>query len=123
MNAVYKAHPALWKLDNDPAGFSWIDANDAGRNVFSFVRRAPGHRDLVCVANFAGHPHEGFRLGLPSVGRWSEVLNTDAEVYYGSGVGNLGTITATAGDHHGQPAYADIVVPPLATVWFRRDED
>ena len=89
--------------------------------MFSFVRRSPGQPDLVCVANFAGQPHEGFRLGLPSAGTWSEVLNTDAAAYSGSGVGNLGRITATRGDHVGQPAYADIVVPPLATVWFRKE--
>ena len=122
MNATYVASGALWGRDNDPAGFAWIDANDAGRNTFSFVRRSPGHPDLVCVANFSGQPHENFRLGLPSAGTWAEVLNTDAEAYSGSGVGNLGAIHATAGDHHGQPAYADIVVPPLATVWFRRDD-
>ncbi|MCW2737841.1 alpha amylase C-terminal domain-containing protein, partial [Nocardioides sp.] len=123
MNATYAASGALWGRDNDPSGFAWIDANDAGRNVFSFVRRSPGHPDLVCVANFAGHPHESLRLGLPSAGTWTEVLNTDAEAYTGSGVGNLGSITAVPGEHHGQPAYADIVVPPLATVWFRRSED
>jgi 1,4-alpha-glucan branching enzyme len=121
MNATYKASGALWGRDNDPAGFQWLDANDAGRNTFSFVRRAPGHPDLVCVANFAGTPHEGYRLGLPSAGAWTEVLNTDASAYHGSGVGNLGSISAVEGDHHGQPAYADIVVPPLATVWFRKD--
>jgi 1,4-alpha-glucan branching enzyme len=75
----------------------------------------------VCVANFAGTPHEGYRLGMPSAGTWTEVLNTDAAPYHGSGVGNLGSITAVEGDHHGQPAHADIVVPPLATVWFRKD--
>ena len=79
-------------------------------------RRGP---DLVCVSNFSAVPHEGYRLGLPSAGQWDEVLNTDAEVYTGSGVGNLGAVTAVEGDHLGQPAYADIVVPPLATVWFR----
>ena len=122
MNTTYAASGALWGRDNDPAGFAWIDANDAGRNTFSFVRHSRGHPDLVCVANFAGTPHEGYRLGLPDAGRWTEVLNTDAESYSGSGVGNLGSITAVAGEHHGQPAYADIVVPPLATVWFRRDD-
>lgn len=122
MNAAYKDTGALWGRDNDPEGFQWIDANDAGRNTFAFVRRAPGHPDLVCVANFAGNPHEGYRLGLPSAGTWSEVLNTDAQAYLGSGVGNLGSIQGVAGDHHGQPAHADIVVPPLATVWFRRSD-
>ena len=76
---------------------------------------------MVCVSNFAGSPHDTYRLALPSAGTWHEVLNTDAESYTGSGVGNLGAITAVEGEHLGQPAYADIVVPPLATVWFRKD--
>ena len=72
------------------------------------------------MANFAAVPHEGYRLGLPQAGVWDEVLNTDAESYTGSGVGNMGSVTAVEGDWSGQPAYADIVVPPLATVWLRR---
>ncbi|HCB02818.1 MAG TPA: 1,4-alpha-glucan branching enzyme [Nocardioides bacterium] len=123
LNTTYADSPAMWQLDDDPAGFQWIDANDAGRNVFSFIRRGGDAPDLVCVSNFAAIPHENYRLGLPSVGAWDEVVNTDAESYTGSGVGNLGGITGVEGDHLGQPAYADIVVPPLATVWFRARTD
>ncbi len=122
LNAVYKASPAVWRLDADGAGFEWVDANDAGRSVFSFVRRVPDDDavpDLVCVSNFAGSPHGDYRLGLPAAGVWEEVLNTDAGAYSGSDVGNLGSVTAVEGGHHGQPAHADITVPPLATVWFR----
>ena len=78
--------PALWSRDHEPEAFSWIDANDASRNVFSFVRRGDSEPDLVCVANFAAIPHD-YRLGLPAAGTWEEVLNTDAELYGGSGVG------------------------------------
>ncbi|MDX6373167.1 MAG: 1,4-alpha-glucan branching enzyme [Nocardioidaceae bacterium] len=120
LNAAYVASPALWQRDDDPGGFQWIDANDAGRNTFTFIRRAASGPDLACVSNFAAVPHEGYRLGLPSAGQWDEVLNTDAATYTGSGVGNLGGVTAVDGEHRGQPAYADVVVPPLATVWFRK---
>ena len=87
---------------------------------------APDAPDVVCVSNFASIPHEHYRLGLPAEGEWREILNTDAEIYGGSGVGNLGAVTATAdpslADTPGaSAAYAEIVVPPLATVWFRRD--
>ncbi|MCB0909634.1 MAG: alpha amylase C-terminal domain-containing protein, partial [Nocardioidaceae bacterium] len=98
----------------------WIDADDAANNVFSFVRRGADSSDVVCIANFAAIPHGEFRIGLPSAGRWEEVVNTDAASYTGSGVGNLGAVEAVAGDWSGQPAHADIVVPPLATVWLRR---
>ena len=76
--------------------------------------------DVVCVANFAAQPHHDYRLPMPVAGEWEEVLNTDAEGYTGSGVGNLGTVTAVDGEQAGQPAHATIVVPPLATVWLRR---
>ncbi len=119
LNATYRASEALWGSDADPAGFAWVDGNDAGRNTFSFVRRSPGAPDLVCVSNFAAVPHEDYRLGLPAAGTWDEVLNTDADGYTGSGVGNLGSVQASDGEWSGQPAHADVVLPPLATVWFR----
>ncbi len=121
LNAAYAASPAVWSRDDDPASFQWIDANDAGRNTFSFIRRAKGAQDVVCVSNFSAVPHTDFRLGLPSAGEWHEVLNTDASAYTGSGVGNLGSVTAHDGPHDGQPAHATIVVPPLATIWLRRN--
>ena len=121
LNAAYVDSPALWARDNDPSGFQWVDANDAGRNVFSWIRRGrDGDPDVACVANFASVPHDDYRLGLPASGEWDEIVNTDAEAYSGSGVGNYGAVTAVDGDWSGQPAYATIVVPPLATVWFRR---
>ncbi len=120
LNRVYRDCPALWRADDDPAGFAWIDGNDAGRNTFAHLRRSPGAADVACVTNFAAVPHEGYRLGLPSAGTWEEVLNTDAAGYAGSGVGNLGAVEAVEGDWSGQPAHAEVVLPPLATVWFRR---
>ena len=121
LNRAYVDSPAIWSRDDEPASFEWIDANDAGRNVFSFARHgSDGSPDLVCVANFAATPHGDYRLGLPAAGRWDEVVNTDAAAYAGSGVGNLGAIEAVEGEVDGQPAHATLVLPPLATVWFRK---
>ena len=118
LNRVYGESRALWSRDSDPGGFGWIDANDAGNNVFSFLRYGDDGSVLACVANFSAVPHEGYRIGLPHAGRWDEVLNTDAEAYVGSGVGNLGGVEAGADAWHGQPASATLRVPPLATVWL-----
>ena len=120
LNRVYKESPALFTGDTDPAGFSWIDADDVVGNVFSFVRYGRDGSRLVCVANFAGVPHEGYRIGLPGGGVWEEVLNTDAEVYAGSGVGNLGRVVAEDRGFHGLPASAAVRVPPLGVVWLRQ---
>ncbi|TFV63250.1 1,4-alpha-glucan branching protein GlgB [Geodermatophilus sp. DF01-2] len=126
LNARYKETAALWSQDVDPAGFQWIDANDASGNVLSFLRYAgPGAggagtdgQALACVANFAGSAHHGYRIGLPRPGSWREVLNTDAAGYGGSGSGNMGGIEAVAEPWHGQPCSATLTAPPLGTVWF-----
>jgi 1,4-alpha-glucan branching enzyme len=119
LNRTYAGAPELWSLDSDPAGFAWIDANDATGNVFSFLRSAEGEPTLACIANFSPVPHERYRLGLPSRGRWEEVLNTDAHAYGGSGVGNLGEVEAGPEPWHGQPASAVLRLPPLGTLWLR----
>ena len=119
LNSVYVETPALWTRDSDPGGFSWIDANDADNNVFSFLRWDNQDGALACVANFAGVPHEGYRVGLPYAGHWDEVLNTDAATYTGSGVGNLGRVEADASPWHAQPASVTLRLPPLGTLWLR----
>ena len=118
LNSVYLDTPALWSQDCDPAGFTWLEADDAGGNTVAFVRWGSDGSALVSITNFSGQPRESYRLGLPFAGEWSEVINTDAESYGGSGVGNLGTVTAHAEPSHGQPASASLRVPPLGTVWL-----
>ncbi|MCB0922508.1 MAG: 1,4-alpha-glucan branching protein GlgB, partial [Actinobacteria bacterium] len=118
LNAEYRANPALWSLDVDPGGFEWIDANDAGGNTFSWLRRSDNGDLLVCVVNFSAVPHFDYRIGLPEGGRWREVLNTDAQEYGGSGVGNFGGVEADDWEWHGRPFSASISVPPLGAVWL-----
>jgi 1,4-alpha-glucan branching enzyme len=118
LNRAYTAHKALWQADFSPAGFSWIDANDAIGNVISFLRFADGAPPMACVANFSGQPHFNYRIGLPVAGRWREVINTDAAAYGGSGVGNYGAVQAATEPCHGRPASAELSVPPLAVLWL-----
>lgn len=118
LNAAYRAHPALYTQDADALGFEWIDANDAAGNVASFLRYGTDGSVLVCVANFSGGPHEGYRVGLPHTGRWREVLNTDSELYGGSGVGNLGEVVAGTEPSHGRPASAVLRLPPAGVIWL-----
>jgi 1,4-alpha-glucan branching enzyme len=119
LNARYRETPALWSQDIDPAGFHWIDANDATGNVFSFLRRGADGSVLACIVNFSPVPHDQYRLGLPKPGRWEEILNTDADIYFGSGVGNFGAVEAESSEWHGQPASAMLRVPPLGAIWLR----
>jgi len=73
---------------------------------------------MACVFNFAGTEHSRYRLGLPLAGTWREVLNSDAAIYNGSGVGNFGAVQAIATPWHGRPASTELVLPPTSAVWL-----
>jgi 1,4-alpha-glucan branching enzyme len=120
LNLAYRDEPALWEVDFEPAGFCWLEANDADANVIAFARfAAEGTRALVCACNFSPVPREGYRIGLPRGGAWQEVLNTDDERYGGGGIVNAAPITAEARPWHDQPCSAEVTLPPLAVVWLR----
>jgi len=122
LNAAYRARPALWEQDSSPSGFGWLASHDADHNVFAFVRWSLDGTPLVCIVNFAGVPWDGYSVALPwGVDRaqvWDEVLNTDAEQYGGSGVGNYGQVHAIDEGQDGWPARAWLRVPPLGALWL-----
>src|SRR5271168_212783 len=82
---------------------------------------APDDVPIAMITNFTSVPREDYRIGLPHAGIWREVMNTDATHYGGSGVGNMGAVTASAVPSHGFPASVSVMVPPLATVYLRLD--
>ncbi len=119
LNGVYRDERALWDNDFDASGFWWLEPNDAERNVVAFARASEGERDvLACVANLSPQPRHDYRIGLPRAGRWREAINTDADVYGGSGVGNLGGVEAGPTPWHGQPFSATLTLPPLGVLWL-----
>ena len=93
---------------------SWVGANftdDADRSVLVYLRKHDD--DVVLVAcNFTPVPREGYEVQVPTDGAWDEVLNTDAEEYGGSGIGNLGSVSASGG-------VLTLTLPPLAAVYLR----
>jgi 1,4-alpha-glucan branching enzyme len=130
LNRSYQKKSSLWEVDGEPAGFEWIDANNASENIVSFIRRSAGGtsqsnadssstgRELICVCNFAPVLRENHQLGLPRQGTYRLLTNTDAEVYGGSGVKIAKAIKAKEEPIHGQPYSATLTLPPLATLWF-----
>ena len=146
INALYKKHAALYQLDDDPAGFRWIDANDAPQSVASFVRFPAQPRStlpaadpaatattatiaptvpvgtkgvhVVFVGNFTPLPRHGYRVGVPRRCRYVEVLNTDAKEYGGSGLGNHGSAAIEAVPSHGFDQSIVLTLPPLAALWL-----
>jgi 1,4-alpha-glucan branching enzyme len=119
LNGLMRESPALHARDFDPAGFEWVDCNDADASVLTFLRRAEGAPDVLVALNFTPVPREGYRVGVPRGGAWREVLNSDAREYGGSGVGNWGGREAEPVPAHGRPFSVPLTLPPLGAVFLR----
>jgi 1,4-alpha-glucan branching enzyme len=116
LNRLYRAEPALHQQDFSGAGFQWIDCNDADNSVVAYLRRDRGGRAIAVVCNFTPVPRHGYELGVPHGGRWRELLNSDAPLYGGSGLGNAGGVVAREAPAHGQRWSVALTLPPLAVL-------
>ena len=116
LNRLYRSRPALHEIDFEPAGFEWIEADDAELSVLAYLRRARDGSMVFVVANFTPLPRANYRVGVPVAGRWRELLNSDAALYGGSGVGNLGAVESIPLAAHGRVQSLELTLPPLAVL-------
>ena len=117
LNALYRTTRALHELDCEADGFEWAVADDADQSVLAFWRKSRGSEPpALVVCNFTPLPRHGFRIGVPVKAAWLERLNTDAEVYGGTNIGNSGAVTTEAIPSHGRPFSITLTLPPLATI-------
>ncbi len=124
LNDLYKREPALHKRDFEPQGFEWVDFHDWENSVISFTRKGHGQNDTVLViCNFTPIPRHNYKVNVPKVGIWQELLNSDAAEYGGSGIGNLGGIVAIPSAY--QPNYYTmaLTLPPLGVLFFKHKEE
>ena len=120
LNALYRREPALYQVDDDFRGFEWIDFRDAEASVISFMRFAQDRSDfIVIVCNFTPTPRLKYRIGVPQPGVYREILNTDAEMFGGSNMGNAGFAATENVPCHHHPVSLSITLPPLAVVAFK----
>ena len=118
LNRLHREHAALHELDFSPDGFEWVHADDHLQSVLSFLRRGTDDELVLAVLNFTPVPRHHYRLGVTVSGRWRELLNTDAEAYGGSGLGNLGGVEAELVPTHGRPYSVSLTLPPLSAVFL-----
>ncbi len=119
LNKTYKENTALYQLDNKPEGFDWLVVDDNQNSVFAFERRDSNGERIVVVSNFTPVVRENYRIGVNEEGEYEEILNTDSAYYKGSNVGNFGVVTTEDIESHGKAQSISVVVPPLATIYFR----
>jgi 1,4-alpha-glucan branching enzyme len=122
LNRIYRSEPALYRRDDSPDGFQWIDPEDADRSVLSFMRVDRDRANyVVVICNMTPVVRSGYRLGVPDCVGFREILNTDAEIYGGSNVGNAGRLRADPVADRGYPASLNLTLPPLSTLILRPD--
>jgi len=123
LNRLYREEPALHLRDHDPAGFEWIDCSDYRNSITSFVRKdGPTANQILAVFNHSVTPQEGYRIGVPRSGRWTEILNSDAEIYGGRGWGNYGGRLSETVSAHGQAQSLSLVLPALSCLVMKHAE-
>jgi 1,4-alpha-glucan branching enzyme len=119
LNRFYRAQAALYEVDFDPAGFEWIDCNDSEASVVSLLRKGRGENDIVLiVCNFTPVVRHNYLIGTPRGGVWNERLNSDAKIYGGSGVGNLGEVESAPVSCHGRRYSLALTLPPLSVLFL-----
>jgi 1,4-alpha-glucan branching enzyme len=116
LNALVVSEPALYQRDDDPGGFDWVLPDDDLESLVAFVRRPDEGRPVLVVCNFTPVPRHNVLLGVPEGGFWRELVNSDAEVYGGSGVGNLGGVDSHPVHWRGWPEAVTLTAPPLGVV-------
>jgi len=123
LNRAYRDHPALHLYDCKPAGFEWVDCSDTEQSVVSLLRKGSSPEDLMLVVcNFTPVPRMNYHLGVPRGGCWTEMLNSDAKEYGGSGYGNFGGVEATPIAFHNKPYSLTLTLPPLAAIFLKHQE-
>ncbi|AXR06825.1 1,4-alpha-glucan branching protein GlgB [Salinimonas sediminis] len=119
LNQLYRLHPALFELDHDPAGFSWVDHHNADQSVISFVRNSIDKRQQVYViSNMTPTPRDMFRIGVERPGDYELILNSDDTTFWGSGYHTMVRASAEQVSWNGLPYSIEINLPPLATVFW-----
>lgn len=120
LNHLYSSEPALHRLDFEPAGFEWIDFLDSENSIISFIRKSENPKDaLIFVCNFTPVYRENYRVGVPFLTHYKEILNTDSAIYWGSNKGNFGGLDSDPIPWHGRPFSLNLKIPPLATIVFK----
>jgi 1,4-alpha-glucan branching enzyme len=120
LNRVYVREAALHQVDFSPDGFEWVDGGNGEMSIIAFLRKSAGlGAPLLVVCNFTPVPRANFLIGVPARGIWREIINTDAQIYGGSGWGNLGGVESVPVGSHGRVESVNLNLPPLSTLILR----
>jgi 1,4-alpha-glucan branching enzyme len=114
LTKLYKRSKALYELDHLWDGFEWIDADNSGQSIYSFIRKGKKQGDfLIIIGNFTGCNYQNYRIGVPAKGEYREIFNSDYIEFGGAGLMNKRTIVSTDESYHGKPYSVNVTIPPF----------
>jgi 1,4-alpha-glucan branching enzyme len=119
LNRLYRDNPALYMKDFSNDGFRWVQRGDWDQSALSYLRQDSASSPVLVVCNFTPVPRYNYRVGVPRGGRWHEILNSDAEYYGGSGMGNQGGADAQPMPYEDFGHSLTLTLPPLAVLFFK----
>lgn len=118
--SFYNKNAALYSKELEQSGFEWINNISARENILVFARSGAKKDELfVVIANFAGVPHKGYKIGVPRAGKYTEVFNSDADKYDGFGFVNKSPVMSEVSECDGRKDSIRIRVAPLSVAVFR----
>ncbi|WP_428330540.1 1,4-alpha-glucan branching protein GlgB [Mucilaginibacter sp.] len=124
LNKLYRDEPALYEKGFDGTSFEWVDGGNANDSILVYNRK--GHdaeNDLIVVLNMTPNPHYNYRVGVPSKGKWTEIFNSDASAFWGSGIANAKPLSSETVNWHGRENSINITVPPLGAAVFKKGKN
>jgi 1,4-alpha-glucan branching enzyme len=123
LNALIRREPALHEVDFDSAGFEWIECQARDDSVLAYIRKGKDPEDfVVVVCNFTPVVRDNYPIGVPRLGWYQEIFNSDSQFYDGSNVGNFPGVMAEEPGWHFRPAQLKLRLPPLATVVLKPEK-
>ncbi|HEV7382464.1 MAG TPA: 1,4-alpha-glucan branching protein GlgB [Dyadobacter sp.] len=124
LNQLYKTEPAMFDHSFSQEGFEWIDTQDRENSVLVYARKSLNpDLNLVVILNLTPVTRQGYKVGVLSEGNWEEIFNSDATLFYGSGVINSGMLQASADQWHGRANSVILDLPPMGAVVLKKSQD
>lgn len=119
LNHNYIQEPALHKYDFDPIGFEWIDCHDTDQSVLSYLRKTEDD-SIIVILNFTPVVRNNYRIGVPALGNYKVIFNSDSDYYCGSNTGSYSEILAAETPWMNRPASIELTLPPLAGLVLKK---
>lgn len=120
LNFIYQHHTAFYQYDYELRGFSWIDADNADQSIYSFARYSD-EQCVVVIVNMTPESYENYEIGVPFAGTYTELFNSEKDIYSGSNMCNFEPLSSIVGERHSMGQHLNVRIAPFSTIYLKID--